>query len=68
MFVRVSRTVLADKAEFLVGNGRYRFDAPQADAGPTVDHVAERSGLQRDPRLDEGASPFRPPAVTELLG
>ena len=23
MFVRVSRTVLADKAEFLVGNGRY---------------------------------------------
>ena len=33
MFVRVSRTVLADKAEFLVGNGRYRFDAPQVDAG-----------------------------------
>src|SRR5262249_32462607 len=27
MFVRVSRTALADKAEFLVGGGRYRFDA-----------------------------------------
>jgi hypothetical protein len=25
MFVRVSKTVLADKAEILVGNGRYRF-------------------------------------------
>ena len=31
MFVRVSKTVLADKAEILVGNGRYRFDAPQAE-------------------------------------
>ena len=68
MFVRVSRTVLADKAEFLVGNGRYRFDAPQADAGPTVDHVPNEARLQRNSRLDEGASPFRPPAVTELLG
>ena len=29
MFVRVSRTILADRAEFLVGNGRYRFDSPQ---------------------------------------
>ena len=33
MFVRVSRTALADKAEFLVGNGRYRFDAPQPTPG-----------------------------------
>ena len=33
MFVRVSRTVLADKAEFLVGNGRYRFDAPRPMPG-----------------------------------
>ena len=32
MFVRVSRTVLADRAEFLVGNGRYRFDSPQSQA------------------------------------
>src|SRR5262249_25495884 len=28
MFVRVSRTVLNDRAEFLVGNGRYRFETP----------------------------------------
>ena len=51
MFVRVSRTVLADKAEILVGNGRYRFDAPQADAGHDDRLRAEPRRLQRDPRL-----------------
>jgi FHA domain len=68
MYVRVSRTVLADKAEFLVGNGRYRFDAPFADAGPTVDHVAGGAGFSETHGWDEGASTFRPAAVTELLG
>jgi hypothetical protein len=28
LFVRVSRTVLADQSEFLVGRGRYRFELP----------------------------------------
>jgi len=68
MFVRVSRTALADKAEFLVGNGRYRFDAPQADAGQTVDQVANQAAFSETHGLDEGASPFRPAALTELLG
>jgi hypothetical protein len=68
MFVRVSKTVLADKAEFLVGNGRYRFEAPQVDAGPTLDHAGNEPGFSETRPLDEGASPFRPPAVTELLG
>ena len=51
LYVRVSRTVLADKAEFLVGNGRYRFDAP---AGRAEHHRRLRpagTGLRRDPRL-----------------
>ena len=68
MFVRVSRTVLADKAEFLVGKGRYRFDAPQVDAGQTVDHLGNESGFGQTQGLDEGTGPFRPPAVTELIG
>src|SRR5262249_35527640 len=38
MFVRVSKTVLADKAEILVGNGRYRFDAPTPDAATTAEY------------------------------
>ena len=39
LYVRVSRTVLADKAEFLVGNGRYRFEAPQVDPNHTSDYA-----------------------------
>ena len=45
LFVRVSKTVLADKAEFLVGNGRYRFDAIPVDPDATTDfdQAANRS-------------------------
>ncbi|HZW34247.1 MAG TPA: FHA domain-containing protein [Isosphaeraceae bacterium] len=68
MFVRVSRTVLADKAEFLVGNGRYRFDEPQADPGATTEYNADPSQRGNTHGWDEGTSPFRPPALTELLG
>ena len=69
MFVRVSRTVLADKAEFLVGNGRYRFDAAQPRPGPTADHRRGRPQLSGETQgWADGASPFRPPAVTELVG
>ncbi len=68
MFVRVSRTVLADKAEFLVGNGRYRFEAPVVDAGPTIDQMAGQPGFGATHGWDEGASAVRPPAVTELVG
>jgi pSer/pThr/pTyr-binding forkhead associated (FHA) protein len=68
MYVRVSRTVLADKAEFLVGNGRYRFDAPQLDPNTTSDYApaGQLSGETRG--WDDGASPFRPPALSELIG
>ena len=65
MFVRVSRTALADKAEFLVGNGRYRLDIPQAGPGEATGPTS--SPRQRVPtgetrRLGlEGPSPFRPP-------
>ena len=68
MFVRVRRTALADKAEFLVGNGRYRFDAPVVDAGPTIDHEPNEGGFSATHGWNEGASTFRPPAVTELIG
>jgi hypothetical protein len=67
MFVRVSRTTLADKAEFLVGSGRYRFEAPH-DEGPTIDQDACEPDFSATRPLDDGASPYRPAAVTELLG
>jgi FHA domain len=68
MYVRVHRTKLADKGEFLVGNGRYRFDAPIVDAGPTVDHDPNGGDFSSTHGWNEGATGIRPPAVTELLG
>jgi hypothetical protein len=68
MFVRVTRTALADKAEFLVGNGRYRFDAPQGDSGQALDQVRHAADFGETHGLDECASAFRPAAVTELIG
>ena len=68
LFVRVSRTALADGAEFLVGNGRYRFDAAQAQPDATVDQVPGVGTSGRTQGLDEGAETFRPPALTELIG
>ena len=69
MFVRISRTVLADRAEFLVGNGRYRFESPQAPA-PTRRVASSPTPRFRAKRRagTAAASPFRPPAVTELVG
>jgi pSer/pThr/pTyr-binding forkhead associated (FHA) protein len=70
LFVRVSRTVLADRAEFLVGNGRYRFDSPQsqADTEATTQYEANPNLSGETQGWADGASPFRPPAVTELVG
>jgi pSer/pThr/pTyr-binding forkhead associated (FHA) protein len=68
MYVRVSKTVLADKAEILVGNGRYRFDLPQADSGATADYSADLPGRGETHGWDDGPSPYRPPALTELIG
>ncbi len=68
MFVRVSRTVLNDRAEFLVGSGRYRFETPQGLADATVDEGAEPAGFGQTKGWADGPSPLRVPAVTELLG
>jgi hypothetical protein len=68
LFVRVSKTALTDKAEFLVGNGRYRIDIPQLDATTTgeFDPAGQRSAETHG--WDDTRAPFRPPAVTELIG
>jgi pSer/pThr/pTyr-binding forkhead associated (FHA) protein len=67
-FVRVSRTALADKAEFLVGNGRYRFDAGQPDRDVTADHVPRKPAPGETQGWADGPSSLRPPALTEVLG
>lgn len=68
MFVRVSRTILADRAEFLVGNGRYRCDAPQSSADATAAQVADAATSGATQGWDGSPSPFRPPAITEMIG
>jgi hypothetical protein len=64
----VSRTVLNDRAEFLVGNGRYRFESPQGLADATLPEGAEEAGFGQTRGWADGPSPFRAPAVTELIG
>ena len=68
MFVRVSRTVLNDRAEFLVGSGRYRFETPQGLAEATVDAGTEPPGFGQTRAWSDGPGPFRSPALTEILG
>ncbi len=69
LFVRVSRSALADKAEFLVGNGRYRLDAPQPPSQPTSD-LEPYDGASGATRGwdDSPSASFRPSALTELIG
>jgi pSer/pThr/pTyr-binding forkhead associated (FHA) protein len=68
LFIRVSRTVLADRAEFLVGKGRYRFEAGGAEQPNTVDYLppdAQRASTR--PLGDEAANERRP-ALAEVVG
>jgi FHA domain len=67
LFLRVHRTNLTDGTEFLVGQGRYRFDLPaKAGGGETTDEIpglADGSGTRgQDSQSELG------PIVTELVG
>jgi pSer/pThr/pTyr-binding forkhead associated (FHA) protein len=68
LFVRVSRALLADQAEILVGKGRYRFDSPPPEQQQTGDNVPAEPDSNNTHALSEGAGVFRPPALTEVLG
>jgi FHA domain len=68
LFVRVSKTPLADKAEFLVGKGRYRFDAMQVDPGATADVDPAAGPMGQTRGWGDDASPIKPPALTEIIG
>jgi FHA domain len=68
MFVRVRRALLADKAEILVGSGRYRFDAPEQGLAALEKNTAGRPESSDTHGLSEVGAEFRPPALTEILG
>ncbi len=67
LFIRVTRTVLADRTELLVGGGRYRFDAPGADPAGTLDHLpGDPPPAGSTHGWGDEPAPIRPPALTEL--
>ncbi len=69
LFVRVSKTVLADQSEFLVGGGRYRFEAAQETGrGDTEAYTSGEGNTGQTQAWNDGNAPFRPPALTELIG
>ena len=68
MFVRVSKTVLADRAEILVGGGRYRFDLNRPDSAETAGQVIDASNSGETQGLDDASGPHRFPSLTELVG
>lgn len=68
LFIRVSRTVLADKAEFLAGLGRYRFEMPTSNLPETVDVLpADTSSGSTRPFGSNPVTPLQP-SLVELAG
>jgi hypothetical protein len=68
LFVRVSRALLTNETEILVGNGRYRFDAPPPASEQTGTGVPVESDSNQTLGLPDGPAAFRHPALTEILG
>lgn len=68
LFVRVSRTVLVDRAELLVGKGRYRLLAPTSEGGATADYTPPEGARNTTQAWgNDGAAPAIP-ALVELVG
>jgi hypothetical protein len=67
LFLRVSRTVLADKAEFLVGKGRFRFEQAGSQAADTVDHLVSTPIPAGTVGFGDQAPAGLHPALVELI-
>lgn len=68
LFLRVSRTVLADRAEFLAGAGRYRFEAPGSNLPETDDVLPADEPLGFTQPFGIDAATLLQPALVELVG
>lgn len=68
LFVRVSRAHLADKAEFLAGIGRYRFEMPNSNLPETVDAPPADAPPGSTRPLGVDAAMLLQPALVELIG
>jgi len=67
LFLRVSRTVLADRAEFLVGKGRFRFEHASTQSSETADYVGSTPVPGGTVGFDDSAQTGLHPALVELV-
>lgn len=67
LFIRVSRAVLVDKAEFLAGMGRYRFEGPNSNLPETVDALPADAPHGGTRPLGIDAATLLQPALVELI-
>jgi hypothetical protein len=68
LFIRVSRTALADKAKLLVGTGRYRFEAPGGSLPETLDALPPDAPHGSTRPLGTDAATLQQPTLVELAG
>jgi len=66
LFVRCSCIALADQSEFLVGKGRYRFEAPGLPS--TLDYPGSEAQRGSTTPLGTDVAALLHPALVELLG
>ena len=67
LFLRVSRSVLADRAEFLVGKGRFRFEHAGTQSAETADYVGSTPVPGGTVGFDDSAPTSLHPALVELV-
>jgi pSer/pThr/pTyr-binding forkhead associated (FHA) protein len=68
LFVRVSRTLLADQSELVVGKGRYRLLAPGGELAQTADHVPLEHARRSTQAWGADARAPGIPTLAEVLG
>ena len=66
-FIRIGRTILSDKSEFLVGGGRYVYEGLQVDASLTSE-LSVRTGSNQTVGWGGAPSAVKPPTLTEIVG
>lgn len=68
LFVRISRTLLADQSELLVGKGRYRLLAPSGEGSATADYSPPEGARNMTQAWGADASAPAIPSLVELVG
>jgi hypothetical protein len=68
LFVRISRTPLADQSELLVGKGRYRLLVPANDGTATADYTPPENARNTTQAWGADAAAPAIPALVEVVG